>query len=286
MMSISTYSYYPGCSLHATASEYDSSLKEVFTALGVGLDELEDWNCCSASSGHSVNRPLLLALTGRNISIAQKTGHDVVMPCAGCFSHHKATEHVLRNDDKRRTFIEEAVDFKYDGTVAVRNLLDVVGSQIGLENVESRVKKPLTGLRVVGYYGCVLVRPPEIVQFENPENPVLLNHILDALKADVCQWSYAVDCCGGGIALTKPEVAAKMVNRLVDRAREAGAQAIVTTCPLCLMNLEMRQGDRDKMAVFYLTELMGLAFGLEKARSWWKAHLINPAGLLISVGLL
>jgi heterodisulfide reductase subunit B len=281
------FSYYPGCSLHSTASEYNDSVQEVFTALGVGLHELEDWNCCGASSAHSLNRTLSLALPARNLAIAQRADRDVVMPCAACFNRHKTADYELRTSKERRASIESTVGFEFTGAVAVRPLLDVVGNEVGLERLREQVTRPLTGLKVVGYYGCLLVRPPEITQFENPENPTLMDDILTTLEADVHTWSYATDCCGGGLALTKSDVAARLVNRLADRAREAGAEAIVTSCPLCQLNLEMRQNSNgEKMPIFYFTELIGLAFGLEKARSWWGKHLVDPTGLLHSSGLL
>jgi len=287
------FSYYPGCSLHATAVEYHSSVRAVFAALGVGLHELEDWNCCGASSAHSLNRALSLALPARNLAIAQAAGRDVVMPCAACFNRHKTADQELRISERRRAFIEDSVGFRFTGAVAVRPLLDVIGNVIGREQLEARVTRSLTGLRVVGYYGCLLVRPPEVVQFENPENPTLMSEVLDTLGADVRPWSYATDCCGGGLTLTKSDVAARLVNRLIERAREAGAEAIVTSCPLCQLNLEMRQtmadsagpkDNRKNMPTFYFTELMGLAFGLDEAKSWWGKHLIDPTPLLGSVG--
>lgn len=280
------FSYFPGCSLHSTASEYDDSVQSVFAALAVALDELEDWNCCGASSAHSLNRSLSLALPARNLAIAQKAGRDVVMPCAACFNRHKTADHEMRTDPSRRNLIEDAVGFEFTGSVAVRPLLQVVGESVGCERVKARVSRPLSGLKVVGYYGCLLVRPPEVTQFENPENPVMMDEILTALGADARRWSYATDCCGGGLALTKSRVAARLVSRLAERAREAGASAIVTSCPLCQVNLEMRQnGDEQRIPVFYFTELMGLAFGLEEARSWWSKHLIDPMGLLDSLKL-
>jgi heterodisulfide reductase subunit B2 len=280
------FSYYPGCSLHSTASEYNASVQAVFAAFGVGLRELEDWNCCGASSAHSLNRALSLALPARNLAIAQKAGMDVVMPCAACFSRHKAADYAMRTDPEKKTMLEKAASFTYTGKVAIRPLLDVVGNSIGLEQVKALVKRPLKGLKVVGYYGCLLVRPHEITQFENPDNPVLMNQLLEVLGADARPWAYATECCGGGLTLTKPNVAAKLVNRLADRAREAGADTLVTSCPLCQMNLEMRQDKSSpKMPVFYFTELMGLAFGLDQARTWWNKHLINPSGLLHSIGI-
>lgn len=281
------FSYYPGCSLHATASEYNDSVQSVFVALEVGLHELDDWNCCGASSAHSLNRALSLALPARNLAIAQAARRDVVMPCAACFNRHKTADYEMRTSEERRALVENVVAFEFTGAVAVRPLLDVIGNTIGLERVKARVTQSLTGLKVVGYYGCLLVRPPEVTQFENPENPTLMNEILTALGAEARAWSYATDCCGGGLTLTKSDIAARLVDRLVERAREAGAEAIVTSCPLCQLNLEMRQNDGDqKMPIFYFTELVGLAFGLEKARSWWRKHLIDPTGLLQSLGLL
>lgn len=283
---IMEYAYYPGCSLHSTAIEFNDSVECVFTALNVGLHELEDWNCCSASSGHSLNHPLSLALPGRNLAIAQRTGHDVVMPCAACFNRHKNSEYTLKNNEEQRAFIEDAVDFKYSGESTVRAVLDVLGNEIGLETLEKKVKQPLTGLKVVAYYGCLLVRPAGITEFENPENPVLMGRILETLGAEVRPWSYATDCCGGGLALTKPALAGKMVNRLADRAREADADAIVTSCPLCQLNLEMQQDSGlENVPVFYITELIGLAFGLDEAKKWWSKHLINPERVLNSAGL-
>ncbi len=275
------YSYYPGCSLEATAIEFNDSVLAVFEALQVGLHELDDWNCCGASSAHSMSHALSLALPARNLAIAQKAGRDVVMPCAACFNRHKTTDHVMRNDPEQRAGLEKMIGFEFTGTVGVRPLLDVVGNEIGLERIRAMVKRPLTGLKVVGYYGCLLVRPPEITQFENPDNPQLMNRLLETLGADARPWSYATDCCGGGLSLTKSSVAMKLVTRLADRAREAGADAIVTSCPLCQLNLEMRQPKTSpKMPIFYFTELMGLAFGLEKAGGWWSKHLIDPQPLL------
>jgi heterodisulfide reductase subunit B len=283
---MTAFSYYPGCSLHSTAVEYDDSVQSVFAALGVQLHELEDWNCCGASSAHSLNRSLSLALPARNLALAQEAGRDVVMPCAACFNRHKTADYEMRTREDYRETIEKAVGFQYDGTVAVRPLLDVIGNGIGIERLKARVRKPLAGLRVVSYYGCLLVRPANVTQFENPENPTLMSNILDAVGADVQSWSYTTDCCGGGLALTKPELAMRLVNRLTGRAREAGAQAIVTSCPLCHVNLEMRQaGERPKMPIFYFTELIGLAFGLEKASHWWRKHLIDPIHLLEQVEL-
>ena len=279
------YSYYPGCSLHSTAREFNDSIQSIFKSLDIKLYELEDWNCCSAASATTLNHALSLALPGRNLAIAQKNGRDMLIPCTGCYNRHKTTEFELKHHSPNSAMIEEAVGFKYQGNFEVRALLDVIGNEIGLERLQQHVKKPLAGLKVVGYYGCLLLRPTKITQFENPENPTLLKELLQTLGAEVLPWSYAMECCGGDQTLVRPEIAIRLVNRLVEHAREAGAQVIVTVCPLCQMSLEMRQtAPGAKMPLFYFTELIGLAFGLEDARSWWKKHLISPVPLLNSLG--
>ncbi len=278
------FSYYPGCSLESTACEYDTSVRGVFHALDGELRELEDWNCCGASSAHGLSRSLSLLLPSRNLRIAQEAGYDVVMPCAACFNRHKTADLELRQDAHKRDFVEQAVGFQFSGVVAVRSLLEVVCQEIGLERVRAQVKNPLAGLRVVSYYGCLLVRPPKVVQFDDPEHPVWMDRLLDAIGAQAQPWSYATDCCGGSLSLTASRLAARLVKRLVEKAREASAQAIVTGCPLCQMNLEMRQDGADEpMPIFYFTELMALAFGLDVTGYLWKKHLIDPRDVLRSV---
>ncbi|HMD90410.1 MAG TPA: CoB--CoM heterodisulfide reductase iron-sulfur subunit B family protein [Anaerolineaceae bacterium] len=280
------YSYYPGCSLHSTAREFDDSIQSIFKTLDIKLYELDDWNCCSAASATTLNHALSLALPGRNLAIAQKSGRDMLIPCTGCYNRHKSTEFELKRNSLNSTMIEAAVGFKYQGNFEVRSLLDVVGNEIGMDRIHQHVQKPLTGLKVVGYYGCLLLRPTKITQFENPEKPILLMELLQTLGAEVMPWSYAMECCGGDQTLVRPEIAVRLVNRLVEHAREAGAQAMVTVCPLCQMSLEMRQtAPGTKMPLFYFTELIGLAFGLKEAPAWWKKHLISPENLMNSLGL-
>jgi heterodisulfide reductase subunit B len=280
------YAYYPGCSLHSTGREFHDSVTAVFRALKIGLVELEDWNCCGASSAHSHSRALSLALPARNLSLAQAAGHDVIMPCAACFNRHKTVERELQSGPERRRRIEQAVGFEYRGSSAVRALLEVLHDAIGVDTIRDRVTRDLAGLPVVAYYGCLLVRPPEVTQFDDPENPLVMGRLLGALGADVRPWGNATECCGGALTLTQPGVARRLVSRLAGRAREAGAQAIVTSCPLCQVNLEMRQaGPGDRMPIFYISELMGLAFGLEESRAWWTKHLIDPRPVLQLAGL-
>jgi heterodisulfide reductase subunit B2 len=280
------YAFYPGCSLHSTGLEYSLSTRAVFSHLGFGLTELPHWNCCGASSAHALNHDLSLALPARNLALAQSTGQDLVIPCAACFNRMKSTDHTLRTDPETRSEIEELVGFRFTGETSIRPVLAVFYEDYGTQAITEAIVHPLTGLKVVPYYGCLLVRPPEVVQFDDPENPHIMSDLLRAAGAQVKDWSYATDCCGGSLSLSRSDVVQNLVGRLVDRAREAGAEALVTACPLCQVNLEMRQLSQPKMPVFYFTELLGLALGVSETHKWWKKHLIDPRPLLQSAGLV
>jgi heterodisulfide reductase subunit B len=179
-----------------------------------------------------------------------------------------------------RAEMEATLGFKFTGDVAVRPVLAVLYEDVGVERIAALVQEPLTGLRVVTYYGCLLVRPPEIAQFDDPDDPQVMAALLRAAGAEVRPWSNATDCCGGSLSLARADVVEGLVGKLAQRAREAGAEAIVTACPLCQVNLEMRQTSAPKVPTFYFTELLGLAFGLPEARKWWGKHLIDPRPLL------
>ncbi len=199
-------SYYPGCSLHATGKEYDQSVKAVSKALGVELKEVEDWSCCGATSAHSTNFDLSIALPARNLVAAEKNAMDVMVPCAACFNRFKTAEHHLKADKKLKAKIENIIGAKYQGDIAIRNPIDIVYNDIGIDALAKKVTKPLTGLKPVSYYGCLLLRPPEVCEFENYENPFMLDKILGSLGADVRMWSYKTDCCGGSLSMRNVRV--------------------------------------------------------------------------------
>ncbi|WP_347491148.1 CoB--CoM heterodisulfide reductase iron-sulfur subunit B family protein [Desulfoscipio sp. XC116] len=279
-------SYFPGCSLGSTAKEYDMSARIACQALGMDLVELNDWVCCGATSAHSTNHLLSVALPSRNVALAQETGLDLAIPCSACYSRVKKADYVLRNDDDMRKEIESIVDFKYNGNINVVSLLEAITNQIGTDAIAKRVQKPLTGLKVVCFYGCLLVRPPKVTNFDNPENPMSMDRIVKALGAEPIPWSYKTDCCGANLGLTSTKVVQGMVNRLIEAAKEVEAMAIVTSCPLCQSNLEMRRKERGTdLPAFYFTELIGLALGLKETKKWLNLHLINPNPLLQSLSL-
>jgi len=279
-------SYYPGCSLEASAREYNLSSLAICKALGIELRELKDWVCCGATSAHNTNQLLALALPSQNLALAQDAGLDLAIPCAACYSRLKRADHVLRHNETKRKQIEEIVEFKYTGQVRVMSLLEAIITGPGIDNVAKKVTNPLNGLQLACYYGCLLLRPPEITCFDNPENPVLFDRLMKSLGAEPVKWSYKTECCGANLSLTASKTVEGMVSRILEMAEEAGGRAIVTACPLCQANLEMRRKDRGKgMPVFYFTELIGMALGLPESKNWLVKHLIDPVPLLRSTSI-
>lgn len=279
-------SYYPGCSLHGTAKEYDQSMRAVSAALGIELKELSDWSCCGATSAHSTNFKLSVALPARDLMIAEKDALDVMVPCAACFNRFKTAQYHLKEDQALKSEVERIVGDRYQGTVAVRNPIDIIASEIGLDALQAMVKQPLSGLQPVSYYGCLLLRPPEVCAFDDYENPVLLDKILRTLGADVKPWSYKTDCCGGSLTISRTDIVVNMVDKLMTMAREAGANCIAVACPVCMANLDMRASQSLKLPVFYFTELLAVALGLKGPGTWLKLHKIDGALLLKELGLL
>jgi heterodisulfide reductase subunit B len=282
------FSYYPGCSLHSTAQEYEMSIHAVCNALAVELEELPDWSCCGASSAHCTDFKLSLSLPARNLAIAETRGLDVAVGCAACFLRFKTAAYELRKDERLKKEIVDAVGMPYQGTYRTRHLLDIICNDIGETAIREKVQKPLADLKVVSYYGCLLVRPPKVTEFGNPENPVLMDGLMEWLGAAPRDWAGKVDCCGGSLALTRTDIVYKLVDDLMTYARRSGAACIVTACPLCQANLDTRQesAQHAAMPIFYFTELLGLAMGLPDTATWFKKHIISPSELLKTLGLL
>ncbi len=281
-------SYYPGCSLSGTGREYGESTEAVFKAMGTELVELKDWSCCGASSGHSAGKKLAVEIAARNLVLAKETGlKDMVIPCSACFQRTKVAEYELKENPKSYP------DIAYNGELDVSDIVTFFYKNIGPDAIRKAVKKKLKGLKVVCYYGCLTSRHPKITGAINFENPTEMDAILEALGADVTDWGYKTDCCGGSLAISQPDILQKLVSNLYDRALEAGAECIAVCCPLCHANLDMYQKEISKkfnkrynIPVFYFTELIGLAIGEKDVRKWLKRHLTDPVKLLEEKGLL
>lgn len=279
-------SYYPGCSLHGSSREYDVSTKAVCRALGIELRELDDWICCGASSGHSLDEALSVALPAKNLKLAAESGLDLLVPCAACYNRLKAARRAMKESESVRTATKDLLDFDGgDNGLEILNWIELLKDRIGLGALTAQLRKPLTGLKAVCYYGCLLVRPQAVTGFDHPEHPRSMEEILRGLGAEPVRWASAAECCGGSLSLSRSEIVKDLVDGIVQAAVEAGADVIVTLCPLCLENLDMRQS-RGSLPVLYLTELLGLALGLEEAPGWIKKHMIDPTPLLGSLRLI
>lgn len=274
------YTYYPGCTSETTAVEFGLSTEAVCEALSVELIELDDWNCCGASSAHSINHELGLALPGRNVALAQEAGRDMIIPCPACYQHCRDADIKMREDEAWREKMERLLDFRYRGKVRARHLLEVLSSDLDEDEVERKVTRPLKGLKVASYYGCVLVRPPELTGWDDPEHPVTMDRLMAVLGAEPVDWSYKVDCCGASLTLSRGEIVARLSTKIARGAVEAGADCIVSACGMCEINLDTRQTLQKKMPIFYFTELMALAFGLPKVEKWLGRHSVDPRPLL------
>jgi heterodisulfide reductase subunit B len=290
---IMEYSYYPGCSLHASAGEYDLSTRELFKALGIGLTEVPDWFCCGATPAHNVDELLSLSLCAKNLELADKVEGDLAVACAACFSRLKTTQHVLGESDVKRKQVEKAIDAPLKLNGKVKHLLEILATDLGLERLAAAVNKPLSGLKVACYYGCLLTRPTDVTNLDCVEAPTIMERVVEAAGATTVPWSHRMECCGANFTLSRPGVVIQLTNAILESAKEAGADCIMVGCPLCHGNLDIRQKEIEgvystdyNLPVFYLTQLVGLSVGLGPDKLGLDAMIVNPTPLLKEKGLL
>ncbi|MEW6726963.1 MAG: CoB--CoM heterodisulfide reductase iron-sulfur subunit B family protein [Bacillota bacterium] len=274
------FAYYPGCSLHATAREYDLSTRAVCDRLGIELKELPDWNCCGATSAHSTNHFLSTALPARNLAIADEMGLEVAVPCAACYQRLRMAQNDLARDPVLREKMEAVTGrpYKEEG-VRVKSLLELLAGQG--EALKSRVVRPLDGLKVACYYGCLLLRPPA-VSFDDPEHPSSMDGLLEICGAEPIDWGYKTECCGASLSLTDEDVVLKLTRDILAVALGAGAECLVVACPLCHSNLDGRQGHVNKkfgtgfqLPVLYFTQVLGLAMGARPEELGMNIHFVS-----------
>ena len=274
--------FYPGCSLEGMANDYAQSITAVFKQLDIDLVEIEDWSCCGATAAHSLNEMMAVALPARNIAAAEKMGLDIVSPCANCFNRLRFSQLMLQ----KKIY---DVPWPATGNIAIHDMTRFLAQPDMLERIKACVKRPLKGLKVVSYYGCQMVRPPRLTGYTDYENPMTLDDLAAVVGAEVLDWSYKTTCCGASIGIGRRDIQEYLTQRLVDRARQAGAEAVVVSCPLCQANLDMIQkGSSDSpLPVFYFTELLRLSFiAPKRTPRWFRMHITNPVPLLKSKDLL
>jgi heterodisulfide reductase subunit B len=267
--------FYPGCSMQKNARPYLDSLLAIREDIDLELQEIEDWNCCGATEYMSVHRVAAHALVGRNLALARDQARDtdlLTAGCSACYLNLAKTDAQMREDAGLKDTVNQALaagGLEYEpGAMKVRHLLDLVCHDIGYDAVKARVVKPLHGLKVAAYYGCQVVRPDYDSRWDSHEHPTSMDKLLAALGAEPVEWALKTQCCGGHMSVIGPDVAFGLIRRLIHGAREAGADLVVTLCPMCQLNLDAYQVEMNKhfhtdyqVPVLYFTQLMGLAFG-------------------------
>ena len=260
--------YYKGCSLEGLAAEYDRSTHAVCEAFGIELVEIADWNCCGSSPAHSYDPLLSAALAGRNLAIAADQGCDMIMtPCPGCLKSLKGAQEACEDPEMRKPFVE-LVGRDVDGLKTV-SLLQLLYEEVGPVALKKAVKRPLTGHVLIPYYGCLMTRPADKAKFDDPENPVSMDRLLEALGATVPDFPYKTECCGATYGVTRNDFVGKLSGRILDMADRLGGEAVVVACPLCQQNLDLRQDQVNKyyksafhLPVPYISQVIGLALGM------------------------
>lgn len=278
------YTYYPGCSLHASGISYDESLRAVFDKLGEELIELEDWNCCGATSYMSVKETVAFTISARNLALAEKTGHDIVAPCSACFTVLNKTRKFILELPELRDNIKASLaedNLQCDFSVPVRHPLEVLLNDVGINDIRAHQKYSLAQFKPACYYGCQIVRPERAI-LEDPEKPMAMDLLFESLGAKPVDFPHKVRCCGGMLLVTYEEVAMKLCREILESAEKNGANCILVTCPLCQSNLDMLtkkinavEGKKFNIPVLYFTQLLAMALGCDEKKLGLKHNLIQ-----------
>lgn len=286
---MSAYSYFPGCSLTSTAMEYDASFRLVAEAFDIGLEVLKDWNCCGASPApHHWGGTMGVFLPARNLHIAGQAGRPaMVAPCAGCYTRHKYAQHELAQNEELRQKVEKALHEAVSYETEVLNIVQLFNQEIAPAGLAARAQGRLAGVRLGAYYGCVLTRPADILGFDNPKDPVSMEPLLKATGAEIPHFPFKTECCGSYMGLTKKEIVLRASRRIIEVALECGIDALVTACPLCHQNLDLRQGQINsfygtsfQMPVLYFSQAIGLGLGLSPVELGIDSHAVGIDNVL------
>jgi heterodisulfide reductase subunit B2 len=277
--------YYPGCALHGSSNDYERSVRACLSALGVGLTELDDWICCGATAAHSLNHKLATALPARNLAIAERGGFDdLLAPCPMCSAQLIKANQAIRQNPALQKEMSEIVEIELRGTSRVVNLIEIF-QKIGPERIQTAAAVSLSEFKPACYYGCLLTRPAESQNFDDCEQPTSMESLLAALGAEPVEWNYRTECCGGGMTMANEETVLDLSQKILSNAASHGANCLVVACPMCHVNLDMKQADigrrhdtRHDMMIYYLSDLVGLALGLDETALGIDKHFVRGVG--------
>ncbi len=281
--------YYPGCSLHASSELYDVQCRKVLKQLGLELKEIEDWNCCGATSAGKTDDFLAIALPARNLGIADASGlSEMLIPCSSCYNRTLVSQRILSEDSELKNRINSELSKKVEGKIRISSILDILVSKVNSGEIAEKLIRRLEGLKPACYYGCLLTRfPCDVKISDNIENPQGMETVCKALGAEPLDWSYKTDCCGASAAVNDTDTSLFLMSQIIKDALARGANCLVTTCPMCQMNMDMyqnevceRYGIQRKLPVFFITELLGIAMGFTPQEMQIDKHFIDALGLL------
>lgn len=269
--------YYPGCSLHGTAADYNDSILEICETLDIELVEIQDWNCCGASSAHMTNHEIAMRLSMRNLLLAHDDPSDILIPCPACFQRLKGADKALK-EDADYWDVEE-----YSPKFSLVHISTFLSRPEVLQKLQEKMSQPVGELKVACYYGCLSLRPQHITDAPRHEMPTTLEDIVTAVGAKPVNWSHRTECCSGSLTMTRPDIAQKLVGDIVEAAKRGGANAMVTDCPMCQANVESRQLDINPegphLPVYYATELITAALSGNYPEKQQNLHLVSASVL-------
>ena len=272
---------YPGCSLTGSARDYNESVFALAEAFDIPFSQIPDWNCCGATAAHNLNKELSLALPGRILAIAEQNGMDeIIVPCAACYSRLTVTQHELRKNPELKNRISEVIEMDYRGTSKVLNVIEWIDKYI-TPKLEEKVTKPFAH-KVACYYGCLLVRPDKVLNYDRAEDPRTMDVVMSKIGATPVDYPYKTECCGAGLSISRTDIVSKLSGKIIEDAEHRGAEAIIVACPMCHSNLDMRRADINKyweteykIPVIFVTQAIGLAIGLSAEKLGLQRHFVE-----------
>ncbi len=272
--------FYPGCSLTGTSREYAESVEALCEELGITLQQIPDWNCCGATAAHNMNKELSISLPARILALAEKAGMtEIVVPCAACYSRLSVCRHELQHDEALKARVSEIIEMPYEGKVQILNVIQML-QKYAVDKITEKIKTPFEH-KVACYYGCLLVRPHDVLQFDRVEQPETMDILMQQIGATPLDWAFKTECCGAGFSVSQPGIVGKLSGKVLKDAADRGAEAMIVACPMCHANLDMRRPaitsylqKKIDIPVLYITQAIGLAMGISREKLGLPRHFV------------
>jgi heterodisulfide reductase subunit B2 len=272
---------YPGCSLNGSARDYNESVFALAKTFGIEPAQVPDWNCCGATAAHNLNKELSLALPARILALSESNNLDeILVPCAACYSRLVVTQHELRKNPELKNRISEVIEMDYRGTTKLLNVIEWIDKYI-IPNLDEKIVKPFDH-KVACYYGCLLVRPNKVLNYDRAEDPQTMDIVMGKIGATPIDFAYKTECCGAGFSVSRTDIVSKLSGKIIEDAQHRGAEAMIVACPMCHSNLDMRRANINKywktefdLPVMFVTQAIGLAVGLSPEEVGLQRHFVK-----------